>query len=175
MEMISQRLNEALNEIIGKLFALNRLYDRAMSELGVKHKALKSASILHPTIAHFFPIFADSVSEYQQSRNMLTRYPATPEGNESYENPLQFYETALEEMNKFEDMVCDAIDLASIEKDWSTEAFLKEVLRKWNPYLETANNLVDICRRYGNDPKSQMQFDDEIENCLTVPNLAGDD
>lgn len=174
MEMISQKLNEALNEIIGKLFALNRLYDRAMSELSVKHKAVTSAAILHPTLAHFFPKFADSVSEYQQSRNMLTRYPATPEGNESYENPLQFYELALEEMNKFEDMVCDAVDLAVFEKDWSTEAFLKEVLKKWNPYLETINNIVDICRLYGNDPKSQMQFDDEIEHCLAVPNLEGD-
>lgn len=172
--MISPNLNEMINEIIGKLFVLNRIFDRAMSVLAVTYKAISSTKILHPTLAHFFLNFADSFSEHQQSRNMLTRYPATPEGNQNYENPLEFYEVALEEFNSFEDMLYDAINLSISEKDFSTEAFLKDALKVWKSYIETMNNIVDVCRNYGNDPKSQMMFDDEIENCLTVPNLAGD-
>ncbi len=171
--MISERLNNLIDECVGRLFALNRLFDRAMSVLAVKHKAIVSTQLLHSNIAHFFPIFADSFTEYQQSRNMLSRYPATPEGNDMYENPLQFYEVALEEMMKFEDMVSDALDVASMEKDHSTKSFLNSKLREWNPYLETMNNIVDVCRNYGNDTKSQMQFDDEIEHCFVIP-IAGD-
>ena len=173
--MINEKLNEALNEIVGKLFSLNRLFDRACSVLSVKHKAITSAKIIHSTLAHFFPIFADSITEYQQSRNMLSRYPSTQEGNEMYESPIQFYEIALEEMSRFEDMVEDALDSAVTGdiRDHSTKSFLNGILKSWNPYLETMNNIVDICKNYGNDLKSQMQFDDEIEHCFVVP-IVGD-
>lgn len=173
MEMVNQKLNEMLNEIVGKLFALNRIFDRAMSDLAVTHKATNSSKILHESMAHFFLTFADVISSYQQSRGMLTRYPATLEGNQTYENPLQFYEIALEEMMKFEDAVCDVIDICSIEKDWSTESFLKDIIKIWNPYLETISSITDACKNYGNDFKSQMQFDDEIKHYLTIP-MAGD-
>lgn len=174
MEMISERLNEGLNSIVGALFALNRLFDRAMSVLAVKYKAINSTKILHPSLAHQFPLIADSVTELQQKRNMLSRYPATPEGNEMYENPLQFYEVALEEFHKLEDLIEDVLDVAMEDKDHVVKSFLNNLLNQWSVYIETMENIVDVCRNYGNDPKSQMQFDDEIENCLTVENLAGD-
>lgn len=174
MEMISERLNEGLNSIVGSLFALNRLFDRAMSVLAVKHKALNSVRILHPSLAHQFPLIADSVTEMQQKRNMLSKYPATPEGNQMYETPIQFYEIALEEFHKLEDLVEDTLDVAILEKDHVVKAFLDGLLMQWASYVETMENIVDVCRNYGNDFKSQMQFDDEIEHCLTVPNLAGD-
>ena len=174
MEMINQRINELLSELLGKLFSLNRIFDRAMSDLAVTHKATNSSKILHENMAHFFLKFADEISSYQQSRGMLTRYPATAEGNQTYENPLQFYEVALEEMMKFEDAVCDVIDICNVEKDWSTENFLKGIIKTWNPYLETISSIADACRNYGSDFKSQMQFDDEIEDYLTIPNLVGD-
>lgn len=174
MEMISERLNEGLNSVVGSLFAMNRLFDRAMSVLAVKYKALNSAKILHPSLAHQFPLIADSVTEIQQKRNMLSRYPATPEGNQMYDSPLQFYEIALEEFHKLEDLIEDTLDIAILEKDHVVKAFLDGLLMQWSSYVETMENIVDVCRLYGNDSKSQMQFDAVIDSCLTVPNLAGD-
>ena len=170
--MIDENLNENLNLIVGSLFALNRLFDRAMSVLAVKYKAINSTKILHPSLAHQFPLIADSVTELQQKRNMLSRYPATPEGNQMYDSPIQFYEVALEEFHKLEDLIEDTIDMAIIEKDHVVKVFLDGLLIQWSSYIETMENIVDVCRNYGNDTKSQMQFDDEIEVCLTVPNLA---
>src|SRR5574344_716469 len=170
--MIDEKLNENLNLIVGSLFALNRLFDRAMSVLAVKYKALNSAKILHPSLAHQFPLIADSVTEIQQKRNMLSRYPATPEGNQMYDSPLQFYEIALEEFHKLEDLIEDTLDVAILEKDHVVKAFLDGLLIQWSSYIETMENIVYVCRNDGNDTKSQMQFDDEIEVCLTIPNLA---
>lgn len=170
--MISENLNEALNQIVGKFFALNRLFDRAMSVISVKHKALNSAKILHPILAHNFPLIADSVTELQQKRNMLSRYPATPEGNETYENPLQFYEVALEEFHNTEDVIEDALDLAMLQKDHVVKSFLNGLLNTWANYIETMENIVDVCKMYGDDPRGQQMFDDEIEHCITVKQIV---
>ena len=168
MELISNELNRKLNALVTHAFYLNRILDRDMSLLSVKFKMLNSAKILHPKFAHAFPALADNISDYQDSRGMLTVYGVTPLADFDFENPIQMFVNIREEFVKYQDMVEDVIDSAIAEKDHATKIFLDGYLSKLVPFIASADNIVEVAIAYGNDTKSMQQFDDEIEHCLVV-------
>lgn len=174
MELISKELNSRLDSIVTGAFFLNRILDRMMSLLSVKFKMLNTAHILHPTLAHHFPNAADEVSDFQDSRGMLTVYGNTPKADFDASTHIELFEMMLEEFIKYQDLIEDVIDYAAMEKDLMVKEFLMKYLSEMNPYIATAMNLVEISKAYGTDTMAMQLFDDEVEVCLAVPNLAGD-
>lgn len=175
MELISKELNNRLDAIVTGAFFLNRILDRMMSLLSVKFKMLKSSKLLHEKLAHHFPIAADSVSNFQDSRGMLTIYGETPRADFDATTHIELFEMMLEEFIKYQDLIEDVIDFASQEKDLMTKNFLMKYLSELNPYISTAMNLIDIATAYGTDGRGMQLFDVDIEKCLAVPNLAEGD
>ena len=168
MELISQELNTRLDSIVTFAFFLNRQLDRSMSLISVKFKLLKTSKLLHEKFAHFFPTFADFLSEYQDSRGMLTVYGETPKADFDANSHIELFEMFLEEFIKYQDMIEDVIDACIAEKDHMTKAFLDGYLLKLNPYIQSAENVLDVAKMYGVDPLGMQLFDSEIEHCLTV-------
>lgn len=176
-ERISKELNDRMSFLLGECFRLNRVADRGISLLEVRWKLLKTASVIHPSIAHMLPLLGDKISSWQAKRNAESIYPDTVGGSKEYSSPIEFFEFLLEEFNKFEDEICDVIDYAQSERDHASTQFLKSFLAEFTDYIATMNNIVDIANAYSgtSDPMAMQLFDSEIEHCLTIPNLAGDD
>lgn len=170
MGLISNELNEQLNQLIGKCFAINRMLDRGMSLLKVRWKLSLASDILHPKVAHAYPgdQFADSISDYQAQRDMESIYPATPMGNREYNNPLEFFEDFHKENLEFQDMIQDAMDQASDEGDRTTKKFLSKLLYRLVPFTDLSQTFVDLCHKYGNDDFHMQVFDSVIEKYINV-------
>ena len=73
MELISKNLNDCLDRLIGKSFAINRMLDRGMSLLKVRWKMINSSNHLHGMLAHAYlgDKFADSISEWRAFIRLL--------------------------------------------------------------------------------------------------------
>ena len=170
MQLISQRMNEQLNMLIGKAFAINRMLDRGMSLLMVRWKMIKSSTILHEAAAHVYPsiVFADSISDYQGLRDAETIYPATPIGNREYSAPIDFFKDYRNENLEFEDMIKDAIEVAKEEDDETTKKFLKQLLFRLVPYTALSQDLVDLVDMCGNDRFKLLMLDTQIDDYIKV-------
>lgn len=162
MQLINERVLTSLYLIVSKLFDGNRLLDRAVSVLNVKFVMNKSASIIHPKLAHAYPLLADKVGEWIESRNCMVTYLETPTDNSDYENPLALFQAYLDYSLELEQLIEEIILIAEEEKDRSTKIFLEGFLKDVNKYTEQAILLVDKCSRY----ECMMKFDVDIENFI---------
>ena len=154
MELISKNLNDCLDRLIGKSFAINRMLDRGMSLLKVRWKMINSSNTLHPMLAHAYlgDKFADSISDYQAERGMESIYPATPIGNREYSSPLDFFNDYMSENIEFEDMI----------------KFLDGLLYRLAPYIAASNDLVDLVSACDNDKFKLLVLDSEIDDYINV-------
>lgn len=168
MGLISDKINDRLNEIIGKCFEINRLCDRGQSVLNITFKMPKTANIVHQLLAH--PIigvdFADSIGDYQESRDNLTVYLATPIGNENYENPIDFFYAYNRKVLELENLVKDVIDDAIEAGDTTTKVFLDGFLSRLVSVIANSITFVDLFNQYGNDSFHLSVLDSVIENYI---------
>lgn len=171
MGLISDNLNGQLNDLVGKCFSINRMLDRGMSLLMVRWKMINSSKTLHPKVAHAFPssLFADSISDYQASRNMETIYPATPIGNADYTSPLEFFTDFYNQCIELQSMIYDATESAIDDGNHSTKVFLDGLTQRLIPFTDLAQNLVDLTGQYGDDSFHLQVFDSVIDNYVNVP------
>ena len=167
--LISEELNNSLSELVGELFAGNRILDRMMSILSVKFVMNKTALILHSGLAHKYPLLADKISTYQASRNNLTSYPETPLDDSDYESPLDAFNKFLTYMRRLEGYVSEVIIETRNTNDLMTEEFLTQFLLGLNKYTEQALLLVDKGELYIND---WMSFDERIENFYILDEMV---
>lgn len=170
MGLISEKLNNSLNELVGKCFATNRMLDRGMSLLGVRWKLLRCSELLHPALAHAYlgDKFADSISGYQGKRDCETIYPATPIGNENYDSPLEFVKSYHSANLELEDSIKDVIDEAVESGDLTTKKFLDGLLETLADYTAMSQNLVDLFTQYGNDKFALQLLDSNIDKYIVV-------
>lgn len=170
MSLISEELNSLLNNLVGRCFRLNRLLDRGMSLLNVRWAMFKSSELLHPILAHAFlgDKFADSISDYQGSRNNETIYPATIIGDQDYDNYLDFFKEMLNEFMIFSNEIEDTISFAIQDEDNTTKVFLDNLLFRLVPYIEQMQDLVDLGTDYGTDNLGKRFFDENIEKYIKL-------
>lgn len=170
MALISEKLNNQLNDIVGKCFAINRMLDRGMSLLKVRWKLSHASDILHTKAAHAYTgdKFADGVSNYQALRGNETIYPATPIGDKDYNSPLDFFIDYYNENIDLQNMVEDAIDEAVEEGDATTKAFLNGLLKVLASYTALSQDLIDLFSKCDNDAFKMQILDFEIDDYVNV-------
>lgn len=169
MGLISEKLNNELNNLIGEAFAINRMMDRGISLLNVRWKLIQTATAIHKPVAHQYSgFFADGISDYQGQRDNESIYPATPIGNKEYNSPLDFFKDYHSENLKFENMIKDVIDEAIEEGDSTTKVFLDGVLKDLTPYIALSQTLVDLATQYGNDPFHLQVMDSVLKEYVNV-------
>lgn len=166
--LIKENVNETLNQLIGDMFAMNRMLDRMMSVMSIKFVMPKTVNILHPKMAHAYPAEADKISDYQGSRNNLTAYPETPIGNEDYSTPLEIFNRMLMKQLEIEESISEAIVLAYDEGDMITKVFLQDFLLNFNKYTEQILLLIDKATMYGDNSVHWMLFDSNVEDFIVL-------
>lgn len=171
--LINNKVNDALNLLIQKLFEGNRILDRQQSQLGTKFAMNHTTDALHPILAHAFLTLPDFLSDYQSSRNALTGYFEVPTDQTDYSSPLDLFTRFFNYMEELEGSICDVLDIVESENDRMTKVFLEQFLLTIQPYTAQSILLVDKITIYGDEPKDWMQFDRNIDDFLIVEQLQG--
>lgn len=168
--LISQNVTNSLNTLVQKLFMGNRLLDRIMTNLSVSLVMPKTESILHPLLAHKYPLLADQISGYMESRNQMADYLETPTDTTVYDNLIDIFNKYLDYQEELEEMVKECIEIAKDEDDISTKVFLESFLLEILKYTNQAILLCDKAEMYGEDKFNRMLFDEHIESFI-IPEL----
>ena len=162
--LLKDEMKEYLENIIGKCFLNNRMFDRMVSILSVKLVMPITGDIIHHKLAHLYPRIADLVSDYMAQRNCTTIYQQTPEGSQDYNNPIECFDYMLELNLSLEKEVKNAIKLADEINDYTTKVFLDDFLRKLISVTDTILLLDDKIGMYENNKNGWMKFDSDIED-----------
>lgn len=164
-QLISEELNTEFSNLIGKLFALNRICDRGVSVLSVSFAMNKSSRLIHKHFCHLPPTLADSISEFQDSRNCLSVYPATPIGDKIYQKPIEFFQDLLDVMIALEGEIDNIREIAKESNDYASLVFLDSFMLKIIPLTHQCLLLMDKSNSYGEDYQS---FDHRIEDWIIL-------
>ena len=89
--LISKKMKESLEKIISHCFYNNRMLDRICSILSVTFVMPITSNILHHNLAHLYPLLADKISDYMDSRDCTTIYGETPTGDQDYDTVLDCF------------------------------------------------------------------------------------
>jgi len=163
MGLISEDMKISLENIVAHCFYGNRILDRICSLLAVDFVMPNTGGILHTQLAHKYPLLADDVTNYMESRDCSAIYGETPRGDKIYESPLVCFNEILEINLKLESLIKDSIKLSLDENDYTTKIFLESFLLKILPITGDALTLVDKAERYGESDMSWMRFDSHIK------------
>ena len=169
---VSDKVNNALNDIILKCFYINKQEDREMTELSVKFTMNKTSDTLHPILAHSPLALADLIGDYQDQRNALTNYGLVPEDNTDYDSVLEMFEKSLEVWLNLEKTIADGVEICLNENDATTRVFLETFLIKIIPFTAQVILLCDKMEAYGENPTlGRMIFDENIDSFIVAKAL----
>nr|DAN12859.1 MAG TPA: hypothetical protein [Caudoviricetes sp.] len=151
--IVSKNTQNALFEIIGEAFALNRKIDRMVSILGTKFAYNQTANLVHHGIAHYYPILADSLGERCLERyNIPVFYAATPEGGQVYSSVIEIIKD-LEKANiEFQSMMMGCTKIAFDNNDIHVYADLLDLLEDVNEVVSQVILLSDKIDIYKDSP-----------------------
>lgn len=160
--LLTKEIKESLEKVISHCFYANRILDRICSVLSVSFVMPITSNILHHKLAHRYPILADVVSDYMDSRDCTTIYGETVKGDQEYENYLECFNKVLEINLELEKLIKDSIELALKIGDYTTKVYLEKFLLDITPITKDILFLVDKAEMYGDNETGMMRFDHDI-------------
>ena len=158
--LVSQPTIDAVNELVTQCFTENRMLDGIVDSLTVKFGYSKTAELVHENMAHALPLIADTLGEKcLQCYGISVKYGPTPAAIDDYTSVQQICETISNRMIDFQSMLIGACKVAQDNGDLHVYVELLDVLEDFNPFVEQGLILVDLIKKYGNNPS----FDKNIE------------
>lgn len=148
---LSQKTSDALDEIVGAFFDLNRTFDRAVSYMQNKWCMPQAADIIHHKLAHLWPLEADKVSGFKDQYNMLTRYPVTHEDNRTYVDLSDMMNTLLSEVGEVYKMIKMTYQVAKEEDDLNACSMLFSLTEDMNILIGQMITLADKAEQMRTD------------------------
>ena len=160
--IVSKNTQNALIEMIGEAFTLNRKVDRMVSVLGTKFACNQAADLIHYNIAHIYPVWADVLgSECLERYNIPVYYPSTPSGGQDYNSVMDIVKD-LEKVNlDFQSMLMGCIKIAFDNKDIHIYADLLGLLTEVNKIVGQTILLSDKIDLYKDNITA---FDHDIKD-----------
>ena len=151
--LVTQNTINAVTELIGECFKMNRHLDRLVSVLGVEFAYNNTANLVHQGIAHYYPMLADSLGERCLERyNIPVYYAATPEGGQDYTSVTEIIKD-LEKVNiEFQTKMMGCCKVAFENNDIHVYAELLDLLEDVNKIVEQVVLLSDKIDIYGDSP-----------------------
>ena len=151
--LVTQNTINAVTELIGECFKMNRHLDRLVSVLGTKFAYNQTANFVHHGIAHYYPVLADSLGERCLERyNIPVFYAATPEGSQDYKSVVEIIKD-LEKINiEFQSMMMGCAKIAFDNNDIHVYADLLDLLEDVNKVVEQVILLSDKIDIYKDNP-----------------------
>lgn len=152
--LISEQTSIALDELVGVFFDLNRTTDRMISVMQNEWCMPKAVSIIHPNIAHVYPLLSDKITEIKDRYNLSSVYPVTHQDDRNYTNLQDMFGTLLKE-NEDAYQEIKLVDKIAVENgDFMVQADLVEFMQKFNVLF---SQIVTL-----NDKAIQMPTDYDI-------------
>lgn len=151
--IVTQATIDAVTELIGDCFKMNRHLDRLVSVLGVEFAYNNTANLVHQGIAHYYPMLADSLGERCLERyNIPVYYAATPEGGQDYTSVTEIIKD-LEKVNiEFQTKMMGCCKVAFENNDIHVYAELLDLLEDVNKIVEQVIFLSDKIDVYKDNP-----------------------
>lgn len=162
--LITKDIKASLEKIVSHCFYNNRIADRICSILSVTFVMPITSNIIHHKLAHIYPLLADDVTDYMDSRDCTSIYGATPAGDQMYDTYLDCFNKLLENHLKLEELIYEAINKCISANDYSTKVFLESYLRKVTKVTSDILLLVSKAEMYGDSDMNMMKFDADIED-----------
>lgn len=151
--IVTQQTQDAVEQLIGQAFFMNRKIDRMVSVLGTKFAYNNTAELIHLQLAHAFPILADEFAEKCLERyNIPVYYPATPEGKEDYQSVSEIIHKLEELLLDYQTLLMGACKVAFDNNDIHVYADLLDILEDYNKFPEQGILLADKIDLYGDNP-----------------------
>ena len=175
---LSDKTSEALDELVGVFFDLNRSYDRMCSVMQNVFTMPQATDIVHHNLAHLWPLMADVVSEFKDQYNELTYYPETHGDGRTYINMLDLTETMLKETGDAYQVIKMTYGIAREEGDLNACAMLMRLSRLMTVVIGQVITLRDKAKEMPTDYDS---YDAHIDDWgidgvdLTNPHMGSDD
>ena len=150
--IVTQATIDAVTELIGDCFKMNRHLDRLVSVLGVHFAYNNTANLVHQGIAHYYPMLADSLGERCLERyNIPVYYAATPEGGQDYTSVTEIIKD-LEKVNiEFQTKMMGCCKVAFENNDIHVYAELLDLLEDVNKIVEQVillSDKIDVYKHY---------------------------
>ena len=151
--IVTQATIDAVTELIGDCFKMNRHLDRLVSVLGVEFAYNNTANLVHQGIAHYYPVLADSLGERCLERyNIPVYYASTPEGGQDYTSVTEIIKD-LEKVNiEFQTKMMGCCKVAFENNDIHVYAELLDLLEDVNKIVEQVILLSDKIDVYKDNP-----------------------
>ena len=151
--IVTQATIDAVTELIGDCFKMNRHLDRLVSVLGVEFAYNNTADLVHQGIAHYYPMLADSLGEKCLERyNVPVYYASTPEGGQDYTSVTEIIKD-LEKVNiDFQTKMMGCCKVAFENNDIHVYADLIDLLEDVNKIIEQVILLSDKIDVYKDNP-----------------------
>lgn len=169
---VSDSTIQSLYKLNGLFFEMNRYVDRLVSVLGVTFVCPTASKILHTEVAHWYSSVADTVNERcLENFNIEVVYPATPSGEETYDNLIDMFEKLLNKTIEFQNSLMATIEVALENKDRLIVVELDKVLLEVNTQVAKALMVRDKAEQYGED---YAGFDDHFPHFFFDRELKGE-
>lgn len=140
---LSNKTSEALDEIVGGFFSLNRSFDRAVSVMQNKWAMPQAADIVHNNLAHLFPLLGDVVSSFKDNWNVDTIYPETHRDARDYKDLSDMMSTLERECGEVYQMIKLTYQVAKDEGDINACAMLFGLVEKMTKVMGQVLTLKD--------------------------------
>lgn len=161
--IVSLETQNALMELIKQCFVENRKFDRMVSVLGVEFACNQASSMIHKSIAHFFPQLSDKIGEACLERyNISVVYGETPSGDESFNSVSEMIGIMKQRIVDFQAMMMGVCKIAFDNNDFNVYSDLLPMLSEYNKIVEQAILLEDKINAYGEE--CVMAFDHDISS-----------
>lgn len=160
--LLTSELKGLLENIVSHCFYSNRIIDRICSIMSVRFVMSNTSNMIHHKLAHLYPLLADKISDYMDSRDCTTIYGATIAGDQEYEDYIECFRTMLELNLDLESRVKDTIVVAEKSGDYSTKVYLENFLLELIPITKDIMLLTDKAEMYGDSDLNAMKFDHDI-------------
>lgn len=165
---VSESTINAIYELNGECFKLNRYWDATVSILGVTYVCPTASKLIHEHIAHWYPHVADMINERcLENFNIVAYYPATPAGDVAYSNLQDMMAQMLEKTLTFQNKVMAVRQIAVDNGDLLVAVELDRVLLMVNEQFAQMLLINDKAEQYGEDYTS---FDKDFPTFFPLAN-----
>jgi ferritin len=159
--MISQKMQEALNEQINKEFYSAYMYlgmSAYCNNLGL------------PGFAHWMRMQFEEESlhvakmyDYILDQGGTIQLQAIEQPPQEYGSPLNVFEETLKHEQYVTSLIHNLMDLAISERDYATQAFLQWFVTEQVEEESTVNDIVSPLRMVGSDKGGLMMIDQQLK------------
>lgn len=158
--MLSKKVNAALSSQVN--YELYSAYIYFGMAAAMETAGFKGASHWMRTQANEELFHAAKLFDYVYSRDGQVELPEIKGVKNTYDSPLQAFETAYAHEKSVTERFCKMTDLVLQEKDHVTNAFIQWFITEQIEEEDNVRSIVDRLKRIKNSPDAMYQLDSEL-------------